>query len=490
MSVKLIYEDIAVGAEDDAEVTASEASENSNISLLPYGAEASERIATGEWNRWILNGSTALYKQQPAVFWSTSMSGADCTFSVPPTITISFDEQYTSLGINLVFDEGTGEYCSSVTIKWYRDGTLIDSADFSPDSIGYFCEHTVEAYDRIVIKLNATSLPYRYARLTRVVFGIDRVFDLDELQSVQITEEISVISSEVAINTLDFGLYSRNAIEYIFQRRQPVYAYDNNHLIGTFYISESARKGSNIYEISCVDAIGILDEESIPAAMYTGQSARSVLEGILGGYFELEMDAVLDDIPIAGHIPEGTRREALQQVAFAMMAVADTSGTDKVRVFRTAVAEPSVIPAGRIYLGGDVKTSAIVTAVKVTYHTYTEGGDTDTVEAGGVTYSHTTGVKTITNPVVTATDKQNVVEVKDATLINADNVDEVAQHIYNYYMRREEQNVKVVMQGEKPGDYVTTLTPWQSELTGHIARMDIILSGLSAADCTIVGAAV
>ena len=104
-----------------------------------------------------------------------------------------------------------------------------------------------------------------------------------------------------------------------------------------------------------------------------------------------------------------------------------------------------------------------------------------------MTYYHTAAVTAITNPNVTAGDKPNVVEVKEATLVDPGRAAAVAQHLYSYYMKRSVQKVKIVMDGEKPGDHVAAPTPWDTTVDGYITSMSIVLSGIAAADCEIVG---
>lgn len=149
---------------------------------------------------------------------------------------------------------------------------------------------------------------------------------------------------------------------------------------------------------------------------------------------------------------------------------------------------PRKIPLGRTYVNGTVDTSSIVTAVQVTAHRYsTAGSGNDTVELDGAAYYHSTETVTITNPNVTASDKQNVKEVKEATLVNPNNAAAIAQHLYSYYQKRQTQRVRIVMDGEKPGDHIATATPWDTVLDGFITSMQIVLSGIAAAECQIVG---
>lgn len=486
MSVRLVYRDIAVGAEEDASVSTTAAKSFSLPAQLPHGVD-SVPIATLELNGWGLGGDREILTTQKVGFWSDQMSGENGAFSSPPTITIDFDEQYTSTAVSLVFDTAVSDYCSKVTIFWYQGETLLAQQEFHPDGPTYFCEKTVWHYSKVVIRMDATHLPYRYAKLSKIRFGIIREFLRDELRNVKITEEINLISTELPTRKMDFSLDSKTGIEYIFQRLQPIFAYDGETLIGAFYVENSNRKGKSLYDLSCNDAVGVLDYETIPAAMYSGKNAKTALLDILDDKFELDIDPELESETLTGYVPEGTRRNAVHHIAFALRAIVDTSGTDKVRVFRAHTEDPANIPPSRIYTGGSVDTSAIVTAVKVTTHSYSTTGDGNQVEVGGTTYYDTQNVITILNPNVTASDKKNVVEITDATLVNPSNGQAVTQNVYDYYMRRNIQHLKIVMDGEKPGDYVTATTPWGVEITGNVTMMNINLSGIAAADCEVVG---
>lgn len=487
MSVRIVYEDIAAGAEEDAAVTAPYAAEFADVSLLPFGGSAVP-IASFEPYSWLLDGTREILDQQSVAYWSEAMSGIDGVFEEPPEITFTFDERYTSPGLFLTFDTGTGDYCTRVAVEWYRGDSLLKKKEFYPTGAECFCGQTVEAWDKIVLRLYSTNLPFHYAKLSHVVFGVSRVFLRDELRNVHITQEASILSSEVAVNTLDFTLDSKGDVEYMFQFKQPLRAYDGERLVGVFYISDSKHRAKGLYDISSKDAIGVLDDDPFPAGMYTDYPAKDLLEDILGGHFKLEMDASLTAAAITGYLPAGSRRQALQQVAFALRAIVDTSGTEAVRVYADKETLPTKLPQARIYTGGTVDTTAIVTAVRVTAHSYSlTGSGNDTVEVDGQTYYHTAEVITIKNPNVTASDKQNVIETDQATLVNPSNAAAIAQHIYSYYTKRQTQKIRIVMDGERPGDHVAAPTPWGTMVDGFITSMRIVLSGIAAADCEIVG---
>lgn len=486
MSVKVVYEDVAVGAADASSVSTTAKRSFSNPALIPYGSDAG-LLASFERNQWVLDGTRGTLGDKKAAFWSSFQSKEDCAFSAAPTITVLLNGQFSSPGLFFYFDGSEGDYCSEIVITWYNGTEQLTSKTFTPNSHKYFCKQQVDLYNKIVVQINKTNLPNHYAKISQIFFGIVREFEREELRSVSVTEGLSIISDDLEINTLDFTLDSADDIDYVFQQKQPVSAYDSKHLIGVFYIDKSSQKGDNVYDISCIDALGVLDSEPFAAMMCSNMSAKTLIQTILSGHFSLEYDPDLDAEKVSGYIPDCTKREALQQIAFAICATIDTSGMRGIKVRKLATSDPINIPLDRLYTGGSVEISSPVTEVRVTAHTYKETGSGESVEVDGTTYYHTTSTVTKKNSKITATTKPNVVEIRNATLVGNGNAGTVAQHIYDYYTRRKKHSVKIVMDGESPGDIVESTTPWGDTISGNITSMNIRLSGIAAADCEIVG---
>ena len=490
MSSKLIYRDIAVGAAEDAAVTVDGAHSMSDVSLLPSGANTPP-LCILEHNFWRLNGTHMVYDGQAVAFLSSAVSDSNCEFSETPKIRIDFDSNYTTLGISLKFSPDTGDYCKQVTITWYQGETQLASQAFTPDSANYFCEKTVSAFNRVDISLDKTSLPLRRARVDQILFGIIREFQGGEIGSVTIRQDVDLISNELSINYLDWELRSNSDTEYIFQLKQPVEAYHNNKLIGVFYVDKiPERTGIGDYSVECQDALGVLDNYEWAGKMYTADTAfSSVVNEIVGDAFEVDIETALAGATVKGYIPDGTRRKALQQAAFIVGAAVDTSKTNKIRFFVPKYENPTALPDRDVFDGGSVKQEAIVTAVIVTYHTYTQGsgnsGD-EVITVNDVKYVHTTGTVRIDNPNVTASDKQNIKTVQDATLVNASNAQAVAQRVYDYWMRRKTVETSIVWEDQNMLDYITVPTPWGQDMTGSLTSAKITLSNLTAAEIEVV----
>lgn len=481
----ILYKDVAPGADEDASVSTESAADFSTPQQLVTGVTTAPGI-TCELNQWVGDGRHRYVSDLDVAFWSNELSGEDCTFENPPVIEIDFGEQYSSVGLTLVFDTETGDYCTSVNIKWYQRETLKADEDFTPNATTYFFQQQVESYDRIVITLNATSLPYRRAKINQIIFGIYRYFGMSELRSASIVNEMSLIGTELPISTMKWTLDSDDDVDFMFQLKQPVEVRNNNNLLGVYYIDEYARSTKTVYDIECYDALGVLDETPFDGGAYlSGVSAKTLLETILDGDFSVEYAEDVADATLTGVIASSSKREAIQQVIFAWGVCIATDGTDRLRVFNLPT-EAIDVGEGRTYVGVSVSTAAIVTKVSVTAHTYAPASDGD-VEIGGGKYSDTQTVYSVTNPNVTASDKQNVIEVTGATLVSTSIGQAVAQRVYDYYLKRNTNKAKIVWDGERLGDLLTLPNSWGGTNTGHAAKMEIKLSNTVAANVEAIG---
>lgn len=476
----ILYKDIAPGSEEDAEVITGDALEGAVPDQLPFGMETSPYI-TGELNAWGLNGAYGYFGA--VAFWSEKQSEDDCYFADPPVIEMNFDAQYSSIGIYIEFDPATGDHCAALNIKWYQGEELKTDVDFRPDSAKYFCQQNVTSYNKIVVTLLQTNLPRRYAKVSRILLGRLRTFDMTEIRNASITNQMDLLTMELPISTLRWTLESREDVEYIFQRKQPMEVRNGETLLGVFYIEESERITERMYDLACHNAFGILDEGSFPGGIYTDKSAKELLSEIIGSDFALAFE--VEDTTLTGVILPGTKRQAAQQVLFAWGACISTDGHDGIRVFSLSTESVS-IGDDRTFLGASIKTDAIVTRVVVVAHTYAED-ENGSVEIGGVLYKDTQTVFMVDNPDITSSDKQKIKRISNATLVSPDIGQAVAQRVYDYYARRNTQSAKIVWSGEHLGDCVSIPNNWDGTMTGNVTSLEIKLSNTVVASCKTMG---
>lgn len=440
-----------IGAQEEARFSATGQANISELSLLASGGAAGD-FAALEHNMWSLNGSFKILNGSVA-FLSDALSDEYGAFATPPQLVAEFANRYSSPGIQLGF--GGDSWCGRLKIAWYRGNTLLSEKEFVPDAMSYFCENHVSYYSRIVITMYETSIPGRWLRLNEISFLADM----------------------------------KKPLEYMFQLKQPISAYDGKTLIGVFYIEDSTRRGAGLCDLTCIDAIGVMGDDPFPDAYYENKNAYELAVEICDGYV-VDMEDSLKDEAVTGIIFGQTRRGALQQLCFAIRAVANTASSAGVRIFTLKSSELTDLPRSRLRPGGKVKTSDVVTAVTVISHSYsTVGGeDEEGVKIGGITYYDTPAAKTITNPLVTPSDRQNVVEVADATLVSSGNVDKCVQYLYDRLMQRDTHSVSFRLDGETMGEYVETMTPWNENIIGHYTRGSIKLSGIAVTQAEVIGA--
>lgn len=470
----LLYKDIAPGAALDATVTAPTAQDRSALAQLP-GGTVEEPAATGELNQWGMDGAFVLASEISPAFWSEAMSGADGSFAVgsEPQITITFSKQYSSVGISFRFDTATGGYCSELNIKWYQGSTLKADQDFTPNAVEYFCQKRVESYNKLLLTFKKTNLPYRYAKIDHVIFGVHRSFGMSELRKASAVNEIDLSSTKLPGSKLSWTLDSRDDIEYMFQLKQPVEVRNNDILVGVYYIDSYKRTSSRVYPIECCDAIGVLNDMPFAGGVYNGKSAKALIAE-LAAPFEVEFDADVTDMNVTGILKAGSRRAAIQQLLFVWGYCVSTDGRAELRVFSPGTEEETV-PLERTFLGASVSTSAIVTEVQVTAHTFT-AAENGSVEVNGVKYADTKAVYSVKNPDVTATDKQKVVKITDATLVSPAEAQTVAQRLYDYRRRRNTGKAKVIFAGEHLGDQISLPDNCGGRTVGNLEKMEIKLS--------------
>ena len=484
MAIKLIYRDIALGAEG-ATVSSSAAESFSDIKKIPFGIEP-PATATCEANGWGLIPEYQVRDKQPFAFWSAARSGADCSFSTPPTITLDFSAQFTATGITISFSPASMDYCAQFRISWYQDGVVKHSERFYPTEPQFVAQRTVEAFDKIVFAFEKTSLPGKRVKVEDIIIGVIRHFEGDELKSASFVHEVDLISDTVPINILDASFHSLNDVDFVFQSKQPVTGYNDDKLIGVYYIEEGRRTGATDYEISCYDALGILDLEDYDGGLWlTDTPLVDILQEVFGGAFLFDIDPAFENSTLRGYIEPSKKREALKHIAFALGAVVDTSGSSAIKLYPAPVGTGNTIPAAQTYTGGAVTVSDKVTEVTVTaYIIFDERPDDNDeyIEHNGEKYRYYTDTKHAYNPNTVAFDPANKVRFDKSYLVNLSNAQTLADKIMAYYMRREKYAFKHVLNEQKPSDRARVTLPWDGEAEGNLTKMTISVTGIAVSE--------
>ncbi len=498
------------------------------------------KTATLEDNLFLLDGSYQPFPDTPAGefwgWWSSTMSGADGVFLVPPALTISFTEPHSSMGVTFRFDTATGDTVSHLKITWKdADGNTLIAKEFWPDSAVYLASCKVENYYQIVVEALATSKPYRYAKVEWIGYGAELTFGGNEVVSANLLEELDPLSNEITVNTLDFTLHSKAAdfsmlnpqgMFSLLQQRQPIKAKEqvNGSVIplGTFYLDEWESDTENKVKFTAVDWIGVLDQSTCLGGVYENVPATTILTEILGEA-PYSLDSTLQSAALTGYLAICTRREALQQVAFALGAVVDCSRGDQIKIYPPPERPSSLIGWNRKFDGGKLKLEPAVTGVDVIAHKYIPDAEVkelykDALAPGSytVTFDSPAHSLTITGGTITAsganyasitvaeegevtisgkgyTDstqvvskrqeplpsgiQENTLRVEGATLISAANAKAAADRIFEYHQNRFTNEITILPAAETVGDMVVVQSYRNEKLRGVIESLEYDLTG-------------
>lgn len=489
MSVKVRYKDVALGADNDATVTTTEKIGFSDISKIPFGVNP-PAFATCELNGWGLSHNYKARDNHAIAFWSNTLSGDDCTFSSVPTITLEFTKQYTATGLTIQFAVNSVDFCRKLAVYWYQDGEVTEQEEYTPETPNFALNKTVEAFDKIVFEFLETNLPRKRCKVENIVIGVIRDFNTTELKAVKAIHEIDLISSTVHINVLDASVHSTDEVDYIFQKKQPVEMFENRNLVGVYYIDKGERTGRLDISFSCKDAIGLLDLVTYGGGLWlTDTPLTTILNDVFGGAYEFDIDPAYQNATLRGYIePNKKQREALQQIAFALGAVVDTTGTNKIKLFPPLPLPFSgieEISSKKTYTGGKVTTSDTVTGVEVTAFDIVDerpADNNESIEFNGIEYKYTTQIFTASNPNTVTSDPENVKKFDKCYLVNSSNGQTLAYNLMAYYQKRNKYAFKHILEGQQvAGGYSATL-PWDDIVKGHITKMTVTTSNITVSD--------
>ena len=508
--VTIRYGDIAPEAKENFVPTASESEFDTLAQLQQYNLNFPNYANPCELYQTVLDGTATAFPSVPENanlgLWSEQISNDNGTFTEPIVLTLTSEGNYSSSGFTFTFDKYNNIFATRINIHWYRISgeEIIDLGEenFYPDNAVYSCLKKVEFFNKVVITFYSINMPKNRLKLRVIDYGYGTFFYGDELRGVKLIQEIDPISTQISINTADFTLDSKGDMEYLFQAKQPLSVYFNGELKATTFVKKSTRKAKRLWSIQSEDYIGLLDSIPYYGGIYTNKNAVELLNDIFTvAKVPYTIDGVFAKAVVTGYIPYTTCREALMQVAFAIQAVVDTSNADVVKVFALEDDVKQTVPLNRIMQGQNFADEETVTGVEVAVHSYkpiTETIDVyDANESGtgqnifvkfseplhdlsitngeivsrgtnyavinantgcvlqGQQYEHTTQTRRKNNPIVLANDIEKIVAIDNATLVSQYNIDNVLEKCYNWLIKTNSTNLKIV-EGKhvQYGDYV------------------------------------
>lgn len=523
-----------------------------NVNKLKEKNSNMPDYGTLEWNYFLLDGNIPHMPNDingvGYPIFSTELSDGEKTRVNNPDMEISFTSNHSSIGLTLSF---IGDYPATVRVEWYSETlTLLESGVFHPDNSNYFLERQVENYRKIKLYFTGSLFPYRYLKIDNISYGSNLIFGQENVIKATLLEEIDTISSELSINTCDFTLFDKskdfNVLNptgkySLLQSMQEINVQEkiNDNLVdmGTFYLDDWDSESETQINFKTVDALGILDKtDFIKGKIYIDEPVENIINDIMAsaGWDKYDVSNELKDLALSGYIPICTHRQALQQVIFAIRAVADCSRGSNIKIYRISKAIDTKIKDNRLFLSGEnIKIRKYISDINITTHSYSISSETETVFEGilsvgmnEITFENPTSNLTITggalvesgvnyaivNMTITgeckiegniyidtkssfikkadyipAGEVKNSIAVKEATLINKYNAYLLAEHLFDYYNLRREAEERFIIESESPGKWVGVKSQYGLYVNGVIEKQEIDLTGGFIAKANIVG---
>jgi ribosomal protein L13 len=99
----------------------------------------------------------------------------------------------------------------------------------------------------------------------------------------------------------------------------------------------------------------------------------------------------------------------------------------------------------------------------------------------GKKYEHKQITKRKTNPLTLTTDTENIVSVKNATLVSSNNVDKLLEKCYNYLVITNQVNLDIVENKNNDpvnvGDLINVETEYSGDVNGRVIKQSFNLNG-------------
>ena len=137
----------------------------------------------------------------------------------------------------------------------------------------------------------------------------------------------------------------------------------------------------NKYEfiIHAQSAIGLLDDTMHYGGIYSGETASSIMQDIIGNKIVYTEHAIFSKIKVYGWLPVATRRENLKQLLFAVGGC--VKKVDGFPFFTTLTTNnPTAIPDNRVYDSGKFSYNTPVSRTEVIEHQFTQINSVDSEE--------------------------------------------------------------------------------------------------------------
>lgn len=323
----------------------------------------------------------------------------------------------------------------------------------------------------------------------------------------------------------------------------PVWYYRYSELVGKWYVDTVKRVGKNKYQMNCVSAMGRLDKMYHGGGLFKvstfGRVLRHILSAGLHGndlpVIPFAIDPDVEDLPVSGWLPYGTKRNNLYQLIFAngVNIIKNDDGNPRFTFLYTAGGEAANIEKANVFVGGEVEYVRPYSSVSIMEHTYSEILDTNPVtlydnttssrvseeeiwfdqapvivstltasdgltivsatensailtgngKLTGIPYTHTTRTVSRVN---STWDKEKTASVERCTMVNELNSVNLLNRLFAFYCPPDYiKKIKneIIYTDQRVGKQYSFLNPYNELESAMLSRMDINATTFNRASC-------
>jgi len=346
LTAEVEFQQLTVGAAEDAEFTATGENVISDLDQLSNGVNSLTNYATLESGRWPLDGSTLILPDVTTGqigAWSDELSATDKTFTTPLILTVSFSSVIDSVGLTIYFDTAQGGYPPAFTINVYNGVTLSETINATATSSTWVYETPVNDYDKLEIEISEWSEAEQRARIAQVYFGLVQIFGDEETVEFSVFRQIDPVNASNPASELRFAFDNRDG-KYDFENPSGIYDYVTlrqetfarlgfaGELIplGVYYVTKwETNQSTGKATFQALDALSLLDV-TFTDETYTSQTLTTIATAALtqAGIASYSLDSSLGDITVTATLEGKTCREVLVNIAIAtcLTLYVDTDG--------------------------------------------------------------------------------------------------------------------------------------------------------------------
>ncbi len=288
--VKITYSVTEPGAQSDASIsTTGETSFSNPPSVLEEFLRNGVKVATGEKNFSILDGSVFLPDLVMGLMNAGYVSESCISETNHPTVTLSFSKthDFELPGIMISWSTSFNEWATSFKLVAYSGNSVIsEKTVIDNNSVTSDVDWPISGYDSISIQVLSWCVPDRRARIDQIRLGRFAIFDKDKIVSYKQESSRDPISGQLPNDNITFSVDNssqewnpfnpKGLYKYLYEQ-QPItveYGMDVNGSVewiagGKFFLSEwNVTSNGIIASFSARDGIGLLMSTAYTGRMY------------------------------------------------------------------------------------------------------------------------------------------------------------------------------------------------------------------------------